>query len=492
LVCVGVILVGSLLADAPPAQAATAVSGGGSSFAAIEFQQWTKDVSSPPYNLNVGYNSSSSGQGRSTFAAGTVDYAVTDIRYDKLDDTVIPPSNSFIYLPVTAGGVAFMYNLKAHGFTEANPIKLSSRTICGIFTNAIRKWNDSNIAADNPGVNLPNVPIIPFVRNDAAGTNFVLEEYCIATQPALYAAWAAAASAQSGSYFPDAPISIWPIIPPIVGATGSDSVADNVANSHNDGSITFVETGYAAQRGYPVASVLNDKGAYVQPTPLAVATALSYASQQPDGTHLLNFLPGDPAAYNPSTYSYMLIGIEPGADASKGATLTAFANYCLTIGQQEANSLSYASIGRSLIEFGLARLQVVPGYVAPTAAETAAIPAQQQVTGHATTLSPSGQPQQAAGSSSNKSSTQASTGNAAAPASSASNAASQSGLTGTNNSAAAQSLTAADPAVSLSELLGTLGQSGINGLVLAAIGGGLMVIGEVWRRSIRPRRRGRP
>lgn len=482
-----VIALGSVLVSATPAVALPAVSGGGSSFAGIEFQAWTAAVGQPPYNLNVNYISSSSGQGRSDFANQTVDFAVSDIRYDSEDDTVIPPASSFIYVPVTAGGVAFMYNLKAQGFTTSNPIKLSSLTICGIFTNAIPYWDDPSIKADNPGVNLPHIRILPVVRNDPAGTNFVLEEYCIATQPALYAQWATAASAQSGSDVPDAPTSTWPIIPPMEGATGSDLVADTVANPNDDGSITFVETGYAEQRGYPVASVKNDTGAYVQPSDTAVATALSYATQEPDGTHLLNFSPGDPAAYNPSTYSYLLLNIGSAANAAKGQTLTEFADYCLTIGQQQADSLGYASIGRSLIMFGLNRLQVVPGDVGPTQAELNAVPAVQQVVAHATTLSPTGVP---------------TTPSKVATTSSSTKAASSS--TGTNSSAVdtrstgaasagtgAATLVGADPAVSLSALTGPLGKTGVDTAILLGLGGALLLAGEAWRRAARRSRRAR-
>jgi hypothetical protein len=159
-----------------------------------------------------------------------------------------------------------------------------------------------------------------------------------------------------------------------VAAQGSEGAADSVAAVNNDGYITAVETGYASQRHFPVAAVRNDTGAYVTPTDTAVATALSFATQQADGTHVLNFQPHSAAAYNPSTYSYMLVRLT-GADAGKGASITAFAEFCLTIGQSQASQLSYASIGRNLILYGLDRLKSVPGYVPPTAAEIAAIPA---------------------------------------------------------------------------------------------------------------------
>jgi len=369
-----------------PAAAATAIIGDGSSFAGIELQQWQNDVGRAPYNLNVNYQSNSSGQGRQDFANHVVDFAVSDIRYvGQPYDVNPPPASSFEYVPVTAGGVAIMYNLQKEGFTQsAKALQLSPLTVCGIFTGAIKYWDDDALKADNPGVTLPHVQLRPVVRQDPAGTNYVMEEYCIAEEPALYAQFVTSATQINGTGYPDAPTSTWPIINPIIGATTSDGVADAVAATNDDGYVTMVETGYADQRHFPVAAVKNDTGAYVLPTDVAVASALSFATQQPDGTHVLNFRPGDAKAYNPSTYSYLLMPLT-GIAASKGAALTQFAEYCLTIGQQEASRLGYASIGRALIQFGLQRVQQVPGYVAPTSAELAAIPGQSTGTSGATT-----------------------------------------------------------------------------------------------------------
>lgn len=503
-----VALAGSGL-GARPAAASSNVIGSGSSFAGIELQEWSKDVAAPPYTLNVNYQSSSSGAGRSQFRDGVVDFAVSDIRYVPEDGSA-PDPNSFIYVPVTAGGLAIMYNLQAHGLTTANPINLSSLTLCGIFTQALSYWDDKPIQDDNPNVKLPHVPIQPIVRSDQAGTNFVLEEYCIATHNDLYAAFAATATQRTQTDYPDRPTSVWPIVGGIKGADGSDKAADTVASSNADGYVTAVETGYANQKGFPAASVQNDTGAFVQPTDTAVATALSYATQRDDGTHVLTFTPGDPKAYNPSTYSYMLLRIGSGADPGKGATLTAFANYDLTIGQSQASRLGYASIGRALIEYGLAHLKVVPGYVAPTSAELAAVPADQQVTQHAPVQSPSGGAA-AVGTTTAAvgASPGASTAAAATPSETAgASASAPSGVGGTGQSVAGgavlggaarpggavkagSSPSAADASVSLGSQTGPLGQTGIEGDLLAGIGTACLAAGEVWRRVAR-RPRGRP
>jgi ABC-type phosphate transport system substrate-binding protein len=86
-----------------------------------------------------------------------------------------PPSFAFNFIPITAGGIAFMYNVP--GLTTQ--LKLTSRTACALLTGGITNWDDPNLAAANPGVTLPNLPVVPVTESDAEGTNYVLEEWCI-------------------------------------------------------------------------------------------------------------------------------------------------------------------------------------------------------------------------------------------------------------------------------------------------------------------------
>ena len=72
-------------------------------------------------------------------------------------------------MPITAGGTVFMYNLMINGQRVTN-LRLSGQNIAKIFTGAITNWSNPAIAADNPGLHLPNEPIVPVVRSDGAGT----------------------------------------------------------------------------------------------------------------------------------------------------------------------------------------------------------------------------------------------------------------------------------------------------------------------------------
>jgi phosphate transport system substrate-binding protein len=369
----------SVIPSASPGQSAVSphvastLVGSGSSFAGPEVLQWTTDTAKPPYNLNVNYTSTSSGDGRFNFGNGTVDFAVSDIPYQGIAFDTKQPSFPFMYVPVTAGGLAFMYHINGLSGT----LQLSSYSACAVFTGATPFWDDPIIKADNPGVSLPHVSVHPVTRSDLAGTNFVFQEYCIHEQPALWAAFVNSPAiktlgGQVGDLSATDPRSDWPLFPSAIPVSGSATAADNVAAPNNNGYITAVETAYALQRHVPVASVKNHNGVYTQPSALNVGSALAYATQNSDGTHNLNFDGAGPHVYNPSTYSYLLTPTT-GWSASKGNTLSQFANYSLTLGQQKAPEIGYASLGLSLEQFGVNSIkQKVPGAVGLTAAEQGA------------------------------------------------------------------------------------------------------------------------
>ena len=148
----------TMIGPSAPAWAAVTLNGTGSSFAAPAIESWVAAVSQSPYSISLNYSSSSSGHGRYEFTNRTTDFAVSDIGYGLGGTDSSPPTFPFIYVPITAGGIAFMYNVPGLSKT----LQLSSYTACGILTGGITNWNDSNIAKDNPGAS-PS-PICPSCR----------------------------------------------------------------------------------------------------------------------------------------------------------------------------------------------------------------------------------------------------------------------------------------------------------------------------------------
>ncbi len=375
-----IVLVGmGLVTTATQAAAYTAqpISGTGSSFASPAVETWINTTHLPPYDLSVNWTASNSGLGRYEFTNQSTDFAVSDIGYLGVDATN-PPAFPFDYVPFVGAGVAFMYNIPG----LSKQLQLSSYTACALLTGGIKNWDDPNIAADNPGVVLPNLAVVPVTESDEVGTNFALEDYCIVEQPALWSAFVQAQESQAGGPTDGAhlsatvPYADWPGIVGGLDDQSTTAVASNVANQ--SGAVGPVQMLYAQDYGFGgtdptknVALVKNASDDYTAPTPVDVTSALVYATQASNGTQQFNFNGLGPHVYNPSTYSYLLTPTT-GWDPGKGLTLSAFVNYALTLGQQNAPSFGYARLGQPLENFGLNEIASdVPSAVSMTPAEQA-------------------------------------------------------------------------------------------------------------------------
>jgi ABC-type phosphate transport system substrate-binding protein len=356
----------------------TPLSGTGSAFAAPTIESWMNIVNQSPYDLNMSYTVDNSGTGRYEFTNQTIDWAVTDIGYEEETTDATPPSFAFDYVPIIGEGIAFMYNIP--GLTQQ--LQLTSYTACALLTGGITNWDKAALAADNPGVTLPNLAVVPVTESDSAVTNYAMEQWCIAEQPALWAAFVHSQEAQPGGPTDGVPLSAtspnpeWPGIAGGIDDQDTTAVASNVQD--DPGAFGAVQAQYAGDDGFSgsspgknVALVENASGDYTAPTAPDVTSALAYATPQDNGSQNLNFNGLGPNVYNPSTFSYLLTPTT-GWPSADGQTMSAFVNYALTLGQQIAPSFGYASLGQPLERFGINEVAAdVPGAVPMTAAEQA-------------------------------------------------------------------------------------------------------------------------
>ena len=345
------------------------VTGTGSSFAALEIEQWKSDVANE-YDIAINYQAGGSTQGRLNYLNGTVDFGASDIEYQSDEQNLINASSrkDFVYVPVSAGPVALMFNLIGPA-GRISDLNLTRRDACRIFTEPDIKWNDPSIQATNPGVALPDRKIRPVVRNDGSGTSYVLSEYCINVAADVWETFKAYVANNS----PDQnsiplregqPVSTWPQgIGSATGATAATGVAQTVQLSpdtitYNDAATaitTFIDGATS-----PVMSVENAAGVFVRPLPSASSIALGYAEARANGTFALRYDGADPRAYFPSTYSYV-IAQTSGFDPAKGRVLGTFLNYAVTAGQRNVEELSYSRLSTILVNLALDKVQQIPG-----------------------------------------------------------------------------------------------------------------------------------
>lgn len=87
------------------------ISGAGSTWSGNAFADWTSGVQQ--YGMRVDYLGGGSTVGRNDFKTATVTFGASDIPYGLTEGTTSdpPPQRGYAYIPDTAGGAVFMYNL---------------------------------------------------------------------------------------------------------------------------------------------------------------------------------------------------------------------------------------------------------------------------------------------------------------------------------------------------------------------------------------------
>ncbi|MBV8993133.1 MAG: phosphate ABC transporter substrate-binding protein PstS [Pseudonocardiales bacterium] len=352
---------------APSAGAAASfvpISGSGSTWSFNALEQWRKNVAGL-YGMTINFSPNGSTNGRNDYRNGQVDFAVSEIPYGLTDGGVLdpPPQRGFAYMPIVAGGTAFMYNLKI-GNKRVTNLRLSGETVTKIFTQKITTWDDPAIKADNPGLALPPRKIIPVVYSNGSGSAAQFTTWMANQYPAL---WDDYCHRNGRSLTPCGFTSFYPLGPGMEAKAQSQGVAGFVAQDSSEGAITFVEYSYARNAGFPVVKLLNKANYYVEPLEGSVAVALLKAKIAPDLTQDLTqvYVNLDPRTYPLSSYSYMILprGPNPGStfNDKKGATLSEFGAYFLCEGQQTADILGYSPLPINLVQAGVDQINQIPG-----------------------------------------------------------------------------------------------------------------------------------
>ena len=162
-----------ILASGGAAHAASSLSGKGSSFAANAISYCAAHYD-PASGDTVTYTSTGSGTGRSEFAAGNVQFAVTDAPY-----TSGYPTSRYVNVPLFGGPVVFAYNKNAKKIPAG--LKLDAAAVSGILKGTIRTWDDAAIKKINVGKKLPHKFINVYYRTSGSGTTTNLTTYLAQT-----------------------------------------------------------------------------------------------------------------------------------------------------------------------------------------------------------------------------------------------------------------------------------------------------------------------
>jgi phosphate transport system substrate-binding protein len=347
------------------------ISGEGSSWAANAIDAMRVNVRQ--FGITVDYNPSGSSAGRKNFLNGTVDFAASDIPFQFQPEDGSAPENpapgSYAYMPVVAGGTAFIYNLKINGKRVTN-LRLSGENVSKIFTGVLTQWNDPVLQKDNPGIVLPARKIVPVVRSDGSGSTAQFTAWMIDRYPGIWNDYCSRSGRAPACGF----TSFYPTIPGMIAQSGDLGVAGYVSAGYAEGTIGYVNYSYALGVQFPVAKLLNAAGYYTEPTPQNVAVSLLKARINTDASNPsvyltqnldLVYVDPDPRNYQLSYYSYFILPTKVGGqfNEAKGRTLGAFTYYAMCQAQQQSESLGYSPMPINLVEAGFDQIRKIPGVV---------------------------------------------------------------------------------------------------------------------------------
>lgn len=301
---------------ATSAFAADHITGAGATFPYPVYSKWAQS-----YNKETGaqlnYQAIGSGGGIKQITAKTVDFGASD---KPLKASVLK-EKGMMQFPTVMGGIVPIINVVG---IKPGEMVLDGTTIANIFLGKITKWNDPEIKALNPGVNLPNKKISVVHRADGSGTTFNFTYYLAD----ISADW-------KNKVGVDASVQ-WPVG---TGGKGNQGVANYVSQLKN--SIGYVEYAYALQNNLTYSKMKNKEGNIVSPTMESFQAAAAGADQKhAEGFYLI--LANQPGANSwPMTAATFILLHKEVEDAKATQSVLKFFDWAYTNGDAAAEELHY-------------------------------------------------------------------------------------------------------------------------------------------------------
>lgn len=314
--------------------AQTLINGAGSTFDNPAFTKWFAVYQStvdPSVRFN--YQSIGSGAGQKLLLNQTVDFGASDAPMS--DEMMAKAPGKILHIPVVVGGEAIAYNL------PGNPqLTLDGDALAGIYLGQITKWNDPKIVALNPGMTLPDLPVIVVHRSDGSGTTFIFADYLCHVSPA----WSDSVGKGTSLKWPAG-----------LGGKGNEGVSGQIAQL--SGAIGYVELAYAVQNHMTYAKMKNAAGKVVPCTLDTVSAALGTATIPDDFRFSMVNAPGDDS-YPIAGASWVLVYQEP-KNTDDAKKLVPFLKWAVTDGQKYSAELDYAPLPENMQQRELKLLDTI-------------------------------------------------------------------------------------------------------------------------------------
>jgi phosphate transport system substrate-binding protein len=238
------------------------------------FNLWAAGYNGKYHAVSVSTAPTGSGTGLADAAQGTVNIGASDAY---LSPAALQATPTLLNIPLAISAQIAAYNVP--GVTAH--LVLSGKVLSSIYQGKITTWNDPAIAALNPNVTLPAIPIVTLHRSDGSGDTFLWSTFLSDADPN---GWGKTIGYNTTIAWPNAP-----------GALGENGNSGMLAGCKATvGCIAYVGISYLTQTlqaGLNYAALVNGKGQAVLPSPKSIATeAAGFVKKTPaNGTISMEF-----------------------------------------------------------------------------------------------------------------------------------------------------------------------------------------------------------
>ncbi len=303
------------------------LTGAGATFPNPIYSRWFSEYAKEHPGVQINYQSVGSGAGIRQVSQKIVDFGASD--GPMTDQQLAESKIKLVHIPTVLGAVVPVYHVPG----VSKDLNLSPEVIAGIYLGVITKWNDANIAHDNPGVTLPDHQILPVYRSDGSGTTYIWTDFLSKVVPQFQERIGKGTSVK------------WPVG---IGQKGNEGVAGMVRNSEY--SFGYVELIYAEQNHMSFGLVRNAAGKYVKASTQGVtdAAAADLKTIPADYRVSITNAPGA-TSYPISSFTWLLVP-QHFDDAAKSKVMVDFLHWMLAKGEGEASAMTYAPLPKPVAD----------------------------------------------------------------------------------------------------------------------------------------------
>ncbi|MCY4743514.1 phosphate ABC transporter substrate-binding protein PstS [Pelomonas sp. UHG3] len=302
-----------------PIALAQAVQGQGASFPSKIYEAWARAFEKAG-GAPVAYKPTGSGDGVKQITARRVDFGGTDTPLS----TAELAKHKLVQIPMLVGGVVPVVNLPGVG----GPVQLNGELLADIFLGRIKVWNDVRIAALNPNLALPVLPIRRVVRADKSGTSDGFSRYLAGAS----ASFKAEVGASQAPPWPGEPLK----------ADGNDGMVQALRST--PGAIAYVSYDRVLRDRLAAVKLRNAAGRFVLPSESGFRMAIAESDMHRQGDDLATLLdrPGNDA-WPITLTSFVLLDAEP-ATAAKALGAMKFLYWCFMHGDDLTRGTGFAPL----------------------------------------------------------------------------------------------------------------------------------------------------